>query len=78
MDVKEVYLPPYTRHVSRGTGAYSHYVRPYGQNKKTEGTAKSKIEVLRKKGPSLQKEKEIRRKLESENRELKGQSSECK
>lgn len=40
--------------------------------------AKSKLEVLRKEGPSLQKEKEIRRQLESENRELKRQLSEYK
>ncbi|CAC5408208.1 unnamed protein product [Mytilus coruscus] len=41
-------------------------------------TAKGKLEVLRKEGPSLQKEKEMRRKLESENRELKRQLSEVK
>ncbi|CAC5404149.1 unnamed protein product [Mytilus coruscus] len=78
MDVREVNLPPIpdtVQKVQEHIGTLCDLMDKVGRQR---DAAKSKLEVLRKEGPSLQKEKEIRRKLESENRELKRQLSEYK
>ncbi|CAG2222036.1 unnamed protein product [Mytilus edulis] len=77
MDVKEVYIPPIPEtieDIQEHIRTLCDLMDKIGRQREA---AKVKLEILRKQGPSLQKEKG-RRKLESENRELKRQLSEIK
>lgn len=78
MDVQEVYIPPIPEtidDIQEHIRTLCDLMDKIGRQREA---AKGKLEILRKEGPSLQKEKEMRRKLESENRELKRQLSEVK
>ncbi|CAC5378549.1 unnamed protein product [Mytilus coruscus] len=78
MDVKEVYLPPIPdtiEEIQEHIRTLCDLMDKIGRQREA---SKGKLEVLRKEGPSLQKEKEMRKKLESGNRELKRQLSEVK
>ncbi|CAC5363435.1 unnamed protein product [Mytilus coruscus] len=78
VDVKEVYLPP----IPENLVDLQDYIRTLCDVMDRVGrlreAAELKLDVLRKEGTSLQREKELRRKLESENRELKRQLAETK
>ena len=78
MDVKEVYLPqiPDTKpELEEHIRMLCNYMDQIGRQREA---AKQKLEQFRREEPSLQKERELRRKLESENRELKRQIAEIK
>ena len=78
LDLKEAFLPPIPETIKD----LQEYIRTLCDHMDKVGrlreAAKEKLLFLQREGPSLQREKEIHRKLESENRELRRQLAEAK
>lgn len=78
MDVKEVYLPPLPDTIPELQELLRYLCDNMDRIGRLREAAKQKLTSLQLEEPSLQKERELRKKLESENRELQRQLAEMK
>ena len=78
MDVQEVYLPPIPTTIPDVEEYLRFLCNTMDRVGRLRESAKARLDALRRNGPSLQKERELRRQLESENRRLKREIVEMK
>ena len=78
MDVKEVYLPPLPDTIPELQELLRYLCDNMDRIGRLREAAKQKLTYLQLEEPSLQKERELRKKLESENRDLQRQLAEMK